>query len=103
MNTILLQAPGGDGALPQIILFLGIGLVFYFFMIRPQQRKQKDQKNFLKEMKKGDKVVTIGGIHGKIFSIEEETVIVEVDRGNKLTIEKSAISVDMTKKDIKKS
>jgi preprotein translocase subunit YajC len=101
MRSILLQAPGGEGAFPQIILFLGIGLVVYFFMIRPQQKKQKDQKKFIEELKKGDRVVTIGGIHGKVFSIEDGTVVLEIDRGNKITFEKSAISLDNSKKEKK--
>jgi preprotein translocase subunit YajC len=103
MRTIFLQATGGDGAIPQIVLFLGIGLVVYFFMIRPQQKKQKDQKRFLEEIKKGDHVVTIGGIHGKVHSIDSDTLVVEVDRGNKLTLEKSAVSLEMSKKESKKS
>lgn len=82
----------------QLILFGGIALVFYFFMIRPQQKKQKDQKNFINEIKKGDNVVTIGGMHGKVYALTDDTVTVEVDKGVKLTFEKSSISLEASKR-----
>ena len=101
MKTILLQA-GGPGFDPMtIVLWGGIFVVFYFFMIRPQQKKQKDQKKFISEIKKGDAVVTIGGIHGKVYSVEDSTVIIEVDKTTKLTIEKTSISLEASKKDKK--
>lgn len=70
----------------------------YFFMIRPQQKKQKDAKKFIEEIKKGDDVVTIGGLHGKVSSIEGDVVYIEIDRGVKAKIEKSAVSMDFSKK-----
>jgi preprotein translocase subunit YajC len=70
----------------------------YFFMIRPQQKKQNDQKKFLSELKKGDSVVTIGGLHGKIHEIDELTLMLEVDRGMRLKFDRSAISLEATKK-----
>ena len=91
-------ATGSPEWLPNILLFGGIILVFYFFMIRPQQKKQKDHKKFVEEIKKGDSVITIGGVHGKIFSVEDDIVIVEVDKGVKMTFEKSAISLEQSKK-----
>jgi preprotein translocase subunit YajC len=66
-------------------------------MIRPQQKKQKDQKKFLGAIKKGDTVVTLGGIHGKITAIEENTVTLEVDRGARIKVEKSSISYESSK------
>ena len=81
-----------------LILILGIIVIFYFFMIRPQQRRQKDQKKFIAEVKRGDYIVTIGGIHGRIAAIEGETLILEVEKGGKLRIDKTAISLDSTKK-----
>lgn len=95
---ILLQADGGAGIMGQVFLFGSIILIMYFFMIRPQQKKQKETKLFLEAIKKGDLVVTIGGIHGKVSAIEGETIILELDRGLKITVEKSAISADYTKK-----
>ncbi|MCH7413309.1 preprotein translocase subunit YajC [Belliella sp. R4-6] len=98
-NFILLQAEGaGSGIMGQVFLFGSIILIMYFFMIRPQQKKQKDAKNFLEEIKKGDNVVTIGGIHGKIYSIDGDTITLDLDKGFKIKVEKSAISLDFTKR-----
>jgi preprotein translocase subunit YajC len=99
--TILAQASaGGGGILGQVFLFGSIILIMYFFMIRPQQKKQKDTKKFIEEIKKGDDVVTIGGLHGKVYSVDGDTVQIELDRGLKVKIEKSAISLDFSKKSI---
>lgn len=100
-NFIFLQAEGGGYA--QFILFGGMIVVFYLFFIRPQQRKQKEQKKFTEAIKKGASVVTIGGIHGKVASISDETVILEVDKGARLKVEKSSISMDATKRANKES
>ena len=91
---ILLQS--ATQMLPTILLWGGIFIVFYFFMIRPQQQKQKDQKKFLENLKKGDKVITIGGAHGTIVSVGDSTVTVEVyaSKGFRIVFEKSAISKD---------
>lgn len=97
---ILLQADGGTGIMGQVFLFGSIILIMYFFMIRPQQKKQKETKNFLEAMKKGDTVVTIGGIHGKVGSIDGDIITVDLDKGMKIRVEKSAISAEYTKKAI---
>lgn len=98
-NFILLQAEGaGGGIMGQVFLFGSIILIMYFFMIRPQQKKQKESKNFLEEVKKGDNIVTIGGVHGKIYSIDGDTITLDLDKGLKIKIEKSAISLDFTKR-----
>lgn len=97
-NWILLQVDGGAGIMGQVFLFGSIILIMYFFMIRPQQKKQKETKNFLESIKKGDTVVTIGGIHGKIYAIEGDTISLELEKGMKIKVEKSAISTDYTKK-----
>lgn len=77
----------------QYIMLAAVFVVFYFFMIRPQYKKQKDQKNFLAKLKKGDELVTIGGIHGTVYEIKDGVVILEIDtKGSKLTISKEAIS-----------
>ncbi len=96
---ILAQATPAQGAggYSQIIFFVGIAVVFYFFMIRPQQKKQKDQKKFLEEIKKGDSVVTIGGMHGKVHSLDDATITLDVDKGTKLTFERSSISLEASK------
>ncbi len=98
-NALLLAAIGTPGNMPQLILMGGILVVFYFFMIRPQQRRQKEQRTFLEKMKKGTSVVTIGGIHGKLHAIADNTVTLEIDnKGTKMTFSKGAISLDATKK-----
>jgi preprotein translocase subunit YajC len=85
-------AGGSEAMIYQIIMWVGIIGVFYFFMIRPQQKKQKEQKALLSNLKKGDEVVTIGGMHGKVFIVEETTVTLDLDKGVKLTFDKSAVS-----------
>jgi preprotein translocase subunit YajC len=102
LEFILLQAQTGDNPwMGNLILIGGIIIIFYFFMVRPQQKKQKDQKSFMESLKKGDHVVTLGGMHGKIVAIEGDTVVLDVDRGTKLTFEKSAISLEASKKTAK--
>ena len=71
--------------------------ILYFFMIRPQQKKAKEQKKFTEEIKKGDYVVTIGGAHGRVAEIEDDTFILEVERGARIKFSKSAISMESTK------
>lgn len=100
----LLQAAGTagsastTGALTGTLLpFLLIIVIFYFFLIRPQNKKQKETEKMLAALKKGDKVITIGGIHGTISSVKEKTVIVKVDENVKLEFNRSAIaSVEKT-------
>ena len=92
-NSIFLQATDGGG-LSSLILFGGIAIVFYFFMIRPQQKKQKEQKKFIEAIYRGDNVVTIGGIHGKVLSTDDDIVTIEVDKGVKMKFNKSAVSMD---------
>ena len=82
---------GGANQLVMIVLMIG---VFYFFMIRPQMKKQKELKKFREGLKAGDKIVTIGGIHGKILEITDTTVLIQSE-GTKLRLEKSAVSSTM--------
>ncbi len=96
MFSILLQAAAGSSYM-QFIPLIGIIVVFYFFMIRPQQKKAKDQKKFIDEVKKGDDVVTIGGIYGRVAEIEGDTISLEVERGGRIKMSKSAISMETTK------
>ena len=98
MLGLLLQAGGGSAMTGNLVLIGGIIVIFYFFMIRPQQKKQKDQKTFLTDIKKGDMIVTMGGIHGKIAAIDDESVLLEIDKGTKIKIEKSSISLETSKK-----
>ena len=80
-----------QGGSSQIMLIVMMLVVFYFFMIRPQMKKQKELKKFREAMKPGDKVVTIGGIHGKILEMADSTVLISSE-GTKIRIEKSAIA-----------
>ncbi len=83
----------GAGANQLVMIVLMIG-VFYFFMIRPQMKKQKELKKFREALKAGDKVVTIGGIHGKILEISDATVLIQSE-GTKIRLDKAAISSSM--------
>lgn len=94
-SYVLLQAetpqqPGG-GMFINMLFFVGILAIFYFFMIRPQQKRQKDEKKFRENLNKGDKVVSIGGIHGKVDRIDEDSILVQVDENVKMRFDKSAL------------
>jgi preprotein translocase subunit YajC len=100
-SAILLMSPGtGGGGLGQIQTFLPfimIIVVMYFFMIRPQAKKAKDQQSFKDTLNKGDKIVTIGGIHARILEKRDNTFVIEAGSGFKMEIEKSAVSMELTK------
>jgi preprotein translocase subunit YajC len=94
--NIFLQAPAGGGMSNLIILVMMI-LVFWLFMIRPQAKKAKQQKQFMNNIQKGDKIVTIAGIHGTVNKINEDnTMSLEVSPGSYIKIEKSALSMEWT-------
>jgi preprotein translocase, YajC subunit len=98
--SILLMAQPQEGStgnmwttlLPLLLLFV----VFWLFFIRPQSKKAKEQQKFRDELKKGDKVVTIGGIHGKIDDVKDHTVMLSIDNNVKIEIEKTALVKDAT-------
>jgi len=98
--SLLQTAPAtGSGSLLMTVLPLAlIFVIFYFFMIRPQNKKQKETEKMIAALKKGDKVITIGGIHGTISSTKEKTVIVKVDDTTKIEFLRSAISTVITDK-----
>ena len=75
-----------------LIPFVLIIVIFYFFLIRPQNKKQKETERMLNALKKGDRIVTIGGIHGTIASVKEQTVVVKVDDGCKIEFNRSAVA-----------
>lgn len=94
--VLLDAAPAGAGSL-QLVLLGGMILVFWLFMIRPQAKKAKVAKKFQEDMQKGDKIVTIAGIHGKVNKINDDgTITIETSPGSELKIEKSAISMEWT-------
>ena len=90
----LLQAPQQPGGgYMMFVIFGGILLVMYFMVWRPQQKQRKKQKNFIESMKRGDQVVTIGGIHGKVFDVKGELVTIEIADGVKMKMDKNSIRV----------
>lgn len=96
--VILMGAPAaGQNPVMQFLPLVAIIVVFYFFMIRPQMKKAKEQKKYIEALKKGDKILTIGGIYGKISDIKEDgTILMEVEDGSKMKISKNAVSQDAT-------
>ena len=98
--SVLMMAPQTGGASggnqwSSLIFLLLIIVIFYLFFIRPQIKRTKDQKKFREAIKKGDKVITIGGIHGKIVEVQDTTFTIEVEGGNRLKMEKSAIATSV--------
>ncbi len=96
---VLMAQPGNgqQGNMYGTLLMFGlIMVVFYFFMIRPQMKKQKELAKFRNELKKGDKIVTTGGIYGKVLEIREQVIIIEVEGQNRLKIDKAAVVKDMS-------
>ncbi len=95
--VILAANPGGDGGGLQFVFLGAMILVFWLFMIRPQAKKAKDQKKFIENLQKGDKIVTIAGIHGKVNRVHEDgTMELETSPGSYIRIEKSAVSMEWT-------
>jgi preprotein translocase subunit YajC len=86
------SSPGGAQFITSLIPFVAIIGIFYFLIIRPQNKKQKETQRMLGALKKGDRVVTIGGVHGVIQSVKEHTIILKVDESVKLEFNRSAIS-----------
>ena len=97
MFTLLQTAPAAQGSgLSMWIMLALIFVVMWFFMIRPQRKQQKELQNFRDSLKKGDKVVTVGGIYGTVCEIKEGTVLIEVDNNVKIRVSKQALVKDFT-------
>ncbi|MBQ3207643.1 MAG: preprotein translocase subunit YajC [Bacteroidales bacterium] len=95
--TILQAAPAAQGSQWSMWIMLAlIFVVMWFFMIRPQRKQQKELQNFRDSLKKGDKVVTIGGIYGTVTEIKEGSVLIEVDNNVKIRVSKQALVKDFT-------
>ncbi|MDE7397487.1 MAG: preprotein translocase subunit YajC [Muribaculum sp.] len=90
LNSILLQS-NGDAGIMNFGLIILLFVVFYFFMIRPQQKKQKEIRKFRESLTVGDKIITAGGIHGKVRAVKENTFVVEIADGVKITIDKGSV------------
>jgi len=98
MDFLLAMAPpqdgqaGGGGMISTLIMFGAIFAIFYFMIIRPQQKRQKEHQKMLDALQKGDKVIMSGGIHGTIAGIEDKTVLIDVGNNVKIKFERSAIT-----------
>ncbi|WP_028611800.1 preprotein translocase subunit YajC [Paenibacillus harenae] len=89
--------PGGAGGIIGMIWpFVLMFAVFYFLLIRPQQKKQKQRTSMLSQLKKGDKISTIGGLHGTVVELTDDTVVLRVNDTTKMTFERSAINTIIT-------
>lgn len=105
METLLAMAPqaggaqGGSSLISTVIMFGAIFLIFYFMIIRPQQKRAKEREKLLSNVQKGDKVITSGGLHGTVVFIDEKTVLIQVADNVKLKYERSAIGTIVTSKE----
>ncbi|UCH66908.1 MAG: preprotein translocase subunit YajC [Ignavibacterium sp.] len=101
LELIFAMAPSGGeggGMVSTIIMFGAIFLIFYFMIIRPQQKKAKERDKLLSNLEKGDKVITSGGIHGIIAGIDEKTLLLQISDNLKVKVERSAITQVIAKK-----
>ena len=97
MDLLLAMAPsggegGGGSMVSTLIMFGAIFAIFYFMIIRPQQKRAKERDKLLSELKKGDKVITSGGVHGSISGLDEKTCLIDVGGNDKIKVERSAIA-----------
>ena len=96
MNYIFLQVDGGNAGIINAVFLVAMIAIFYFFMIRPQTQKQKEQRSFMDDLKKGDDVVTGSGMLGRINKIDNEIVTLEVGTKTFIQVTKNSISKEMT-------
>lgn len=102
MEILIAMAPQGGGSanlISTLIMFGAIFLIFYFMIIRPQQKRAKEREKMLSNMQKGDKIITSGGMHGTIAGLDEKTVLLQVGDNIKMKFEKSAIASIITSKE----
>lgn len=101
LDLFLMTTPSGSSSgagYMNLVLLVGVFGVMYFFMIRPQSKKAKDQRTFLENLQKGDKIITVAGIHGRISRVNDSgTLEVEIDTNTKVVMERSGISMEYTK------
>lgn len=103
LYVLLMQSQSTDQSPYSSLIFIGlIFVIFYFFMIRPQMKKQKDSKKFREALKNGDKVLTIGGIYGKIVEVRDKAVILEVEDKLRLKVDKTGLIKDSSELNTKK-
>lgn len=101
MELLFAMAPqggeGGGSMVSTLIMFGAIFAIFYFMIIRPQQKRQKEKDRMMNELKKGDKIVTSGGIHGTVAGLEEKTLLIDLGNNVKVTIERNSVAQVVTK------
>ncbi|MBD5197241.1 MAG: preprotein translocase subunit YajC [Bacteroides sp.] len=102
LNTIILQAANGGSNWSGILMIVAMIAIFYLFMIRPQQKKQKDLKKQRDAMKNGDRVVTAGGIYGRIKDIKETTISIEIAPNVSIKVDKGSVYPAAQAEEIKK-
>jgi len=95
LNTVLLQASDGGHGMMSLIMIVALIAIFYFFMVAPQQKKQKKINAFRDSLKNGDKVMTAGGIYGRVREVKDNTVILEIADGVRIKIDKNSIYQSM--------
>lgn len=97
INVILQEsAPQGGGGLSMILMLVAMFAIFYFLMIRPQQKRQKKLNEFRNSLQRGDKVVTVGGIYGTVDEVDERYVFLNVSKDVKIKVDKSSVVKDMS-------
>jgi preprotein translocase subunit YajC len=101
MDLLFAMAPqGGDGSMVStLIMFGAIFAIFYFMIIRPQQKKQKEREALLSSVKKGDKIITASGIHGSVAGLDDTTVLIDIGNNTKIKMERSAIGQVVSNKE----
>ena len=97
MNILMMAGgqQGSGGAMSSIIMIVLMIAIFYFFMIRPQQKRQKEEKQFRDSLQKGQQIVTIGGMHGKVVDVKETTVVIEVAHDVRIEMETASIAMSV--------
>ncbi len=94
-------APAGGGLMSIVMMFLAIGVIWWLMMIRPQQKREQGRKAMIAALRKGDEIVTAGGIYCRIFAVEEDAITVSIGKDVRFKLDKSAIVARLTDKDDK--
>ena len=93
MSSLFLRASPAAGGGRTLVFIVGTMMLFYFFIMRPQLKKQKETRKFRETIAKGDRVVTVGGIHGKVLDVNDKTVLLQIDKGS-MRVDLAGISAD---------
>lgn len=103
LNVLLMMPSGGEGSdYSSILMLVAIVVIFYFFMIRPQSARAKKEKQFREALQRGQKVITISGMHAKVVEVKETSVILEISSNVNVEVEKSAVAIDLSNTETKK-